>query len=140
MRNNIIKTKIKNGSVEIFNYDKKIKSIGTVGANISEINTVDPRFVSIWNYNPNIIINLYFKTKNIFKGNLKDFIVLCPDAKISSQLFYKMLLLPFPTIFFDGKKGFGPKRFIRYLHCMNDEWKSFDDINIDIDKLVRGIA
>ena len=109
LRKSIIKTKVKNGSAEIFNYDKKIKFIGVVGNNISEINTTDPRFISIWNYNPNIIINLYFKSKNIFKGNLKDFIVLCPDADISGQLFYKMFLLPFPTNVLMERKDLGLK-------------------------------
>lgn len=131
VREEIIAKKKKNGEIEeieLDNNSKKIKKYGEIAEMITEVDSIDPRFIVLWHYNENIVINLYFAGNLIFKGNYKDFTVFCPNVNFGSKFFWTWFLFPFQTMHNPKIVGLGKTRFKKYIGDYDGNQETFDQI------------
>ena len=138
----ILEQKQKNGEVEYISFnnkDQKIKNIAHVSENITEINSLDPRLILIWNWNPYIRINIWFKNKNVFLGNKYEFDKIIPDFDITNKKDWT-IFLSFFLLFNDEKlKGVGWKTLLNKMKNKDKENIS-NEIKIKIKELLREMA
>ncbi len=124
--NSIINDRMKHGSIEeiYFNEERKIKQLGYIVENISEINSVDPRFLFLWNYNPNIRITLYFNEQKIQDFNLKEFKKMFPKFEVSNKEHWLQLLLIFKNRKNPKIPTIGKAWFAKYVKLINNNTDS----------------
>ncbi len=140
--NSIVKQKEKNEEIELIkfdNEDQKIKNISHVSENITEINSLDPRLILIWNWNPDIKINIWFKSKKVFVGNKDEFDKIIPNFNIVNKKHW-IIFLNFFILFNDKKsKGFGWKKLLKKMDNTDNEIVSNEN-KIKIEKLLKEMA
>ena len=128
--NSIINQKIKRGEIEKIEFnssDKKIKNLGYIAKNISEINSSDPRLLLLWNYNPKIEVNMWFKNQKVGTYLKSNFLNEFKNFDISKEDDWKNFLYFFPTTTNSEIKGLGWKTLVKEMNKINNENQEWDD-------------
>ena len=138
----IVKQKEKNGEVEYISFnnkDQKIKNISHVSENITEINSLDPRLILIWNWNPDIKINIWFKGENKFSGNKYEFDKIFTDFDITNKKDWTIFLNFFLPSNREKLKGVGWKTLQERMKNKNKE-NVIDELTTKIKELLKEMA
>ena len=140
--NSIVKQKEKNEEIELIkfdNEDQKIKNISHVSENITEINSLDPRLILIWNWNPDIKINIWFKSKKVFFGNKDEFDNFFSDFDITRKKDWIVFLNFFLPLNNEKLKGIGWRTLSKKMKNKDNEIIT-DENKIKIEKLLKEMA
>ncbi len=110
-RKNFIEKKIKNEDITSvnINQDYRIKEFAYKASDITKVVSTDPRFLVLWNYNPNIQMEIMIFGKwKLFFNNFDDF-TREYKFKIDSKDDWILLLSLFPINSLDGKIAILPE-------------------------------
>lgn len=145
-KNSFIKKKMEDGSIRdvTFSKDFLFKSFGHIAKMIETINSYDPRFLFVWNYNKEIRVKIDVWGKFKFEfSNFDDFKEKTNEKNDISKLeFWELFISLFPIKDNSGKlinqeiKGFGQKSLEKLLQAGLTEENIIQFAKIDKETLL----